>query len=385
LRAVSSPNAPKEPAPTNASEVTAVAAAKAWKSRLPREFRTPSNSRGLILFAVSILAYVLTFIAMLASPFVVGVFAFGALNVLSIGAMFVVGHDAAHRTLVRSVWLNRVLGRIAMLPAWHPFATWVHAHNTLHHGWTGLKGKHPDFCPLSKEDYDALPSWRRAVERFYRSPFGIGACYVFEFYFKHLIWPTGERRAPNIRAARLDCLLVLVFVAVQFSVGAWLVSLSGRNLLPPYQASISIIATTWTIWAISMGMASYLQHTHPRTAWYDDIDEWNFYHVQLRSSTHVTMPAFVDRLIHNIMDHPAHHLDPTIPMYLLPQSQELLETHAGEHAVVVPWGIREFLRTCRVCKLYDYKNHCWTNFDGRPTSPSGLSGLPSFRKSAQPV
>ena len=133
-----------------------------------------------------------------------------------------------------------------------------------------------------------------------------------------------------------------------------------------------------------MGMASYQQHTHPRTAWYDDVDEWNFYHVQLRSSTHVAMPAFVDRLLHNIMDHPAHHLDPTIPMYQLPESQRLLEEHAGEHAVVVPWTMKEFPRTCRVCKLYDYRNHCWIDFDGKPTSPSGLSGLPPLPKKNLP-
>jgi len=355
---------------------TAIAAAKAWKAQLPREWRAPSNVRGLVLFAVSLTAYVATFVLMHISPKVLGVYVFGALKIISIGAMFVAGHDAAHRTLVRTGWLNRVLGRIAMLPAWHPFTSCVHAHNTLHHGFTGFKGKHPDFCPLSKQDFDALPRWRRCVERFDRTPLGVGVCYVVEFYGKYLLWPNNARRSPWVFAERCDRIFVLAFIAFQFTASYWLVTLSGRHLLPHWLAGPAAVVIAWAVWAYFMGMASYQQHTHPRTAWYDNLDEWNFYHVQLRSSTHVAMPAFVDRLLHNIMDHPAHHLDPTIPMYQLPESQKLLEEHAGEHAVVVPWTMKEFLRTTRVCKLYDYQEHRWLDLDGRPTSPSGLSGLP---------
>jgi omega-6 fatty acid desaturase (delta-12 desaturase) len=362
--------------------LTAAAAAKRWKTELPRELRSASNSRGLFLFSMSAVAYVATFAAMCLAPRLTGVILYGGLNAIATGAMFVAGHDAAHRTLVRTGWLNRVLGRLAMLPAWHPFTSWVHAHNTLHHGWTGFKGKHPDFCPLSKDDYDALPRWRRALEHVYRSPLGIGLCYVVEFYGKYLLWPNKERRSPHTSAERWDRVLVLSFVALQFVVGTWLIGQSGRNLLPHWVAGPLTVFCVWAVWAYFMGLASYQQHTHPRTAWYDNIDEWNFYHVQLRSSTHVAMPAFVDRLLHNIMDHPAHHLDPTIPMYQLPRSQKLLEEHAGEHAVIVPWTLTEFLRTCSVCKLYDYKNHCWLDFDGNPTSPPGLSGLPSMPRPA---
>jgi len=374
--------APSKSPVENPQPQTAIAAAKAWKAQLPREWRAPSNVRGLVLFGVSLTAYVATFVLMHISPKVLGVYVFGALNIISIGAMFVAGHDAAHRTLVRTGWLNRILGRIAMLPAWHPFTSWVHAHNTLHHGFTSFKGKHPDFCPLSKQDFDALPRWRQSVERFYRTPLGIGVCYVVEFYGKYLLWPNSTRRSPWVFAERCDRLLVLGFIAFQFVASYWLVTLSGRHLLPHWLAGPAAVVIAWAVWAYFMGMASYQQHTHPRTAWYDNLDEWNFYHVQLRSSTHVAMPAFVDRMLHNIMDHPAHHLDPTIPMYQLPESQKLLEQHAGEHAVVVPWTMKEFLRTTRVCKLYDYQEHRWLDFDGRPTSPSGLSGLPPMPQAA---
>jgi omega-6 fatty acid desaturase (delta-12 desaturase) len=123
------------------------------------------------------------------------------------------------------------------------------------------------------------------------------------------------------------------------------------------------------------GAASFVQHTHPRTAWYDREDEWSFYHVQLRSSTHAVLPWPLGPMLHNIMDHPAHHIDPTIPLYELPASQKLLEERAPEHSVVVPLTVREYLRICRVCKLYDYRRHCWLDFDGNPTTAEGLHGL----------
>lgn len=364
--------------PSGASiSVAAVDAAKSWKSQLPRETRAPNAVRGSLLFTVSLTAYLVTFVWMFVAPRWTGILLATSLNALAIGSLFVVGHDAGHRTLFRSSLMNRIFGRIAMLPSWHPFSAWTYVHNTLHHGWTGFKGRHPDFCPLSKADYDALPPFRRWLERVYRSPLGIGLCYVIEFYGKCLLWPPKDRQSPHRSAARWDRLLIAAFIAVQIVAGTLLSVWAGRKGIPPWGWSLAIVVYTWCLWAYFMGTASYLQHTHPRIAWYSKLDEWNFYHVQLKSSTHVAMPAWIDRLLHNIMDHPAHHLDPTIPMHRLPETQKLLEQQAGEHAVVVPWTLSEFLRTCRVCKLYDYENHCWTDFDGRPTSEIGLHGHPT--------
>src|SRR5262249_37072964 len=132
----------------------------------------------------------------------------------------------------------------------------------------------------------------------------------------------------------------------------------------------------WTAWIWFMGFTSFIQHTHPRMAWYDNEAEWSFYHVQLRSTAHVVFPWPIERMLHNIMDHPAHHLDPTIPLYELPRSQRLLEETCPEHAVVVRWTLGEYLRTCAACKLYDFRHHRWLDFNGAPTTPPGLCGLP---------
>jgi omega-6 fatty acid desaturase (delta-12 desaturase) len=359
--------------PTSEIDVEPAAdAAKAWRNSLPRERRRSTNFMGLVIFAVSAVAYVAFFLGIFLAPQPWMRIACVLLIPLTIGALFVIGHDAAHNSLTRSGWLNRLLARLSMLPAFHPYTSWTHAHNTLHHGGTCLKGKHPDFTPMSKEEFDALPRWRQWVYRFYRTPGGVGPCYVFDFYFRYLIFPTKAHRTPYTVGFHADRLLVFAFFIAQCWLAWELSAFTPNMIVPRWLQAVCGATLPWLSWIGFMGVASFVQHTHPRTAWYDNIEEWSFYHVQLKSSTHMVLPQPIGWILHNIMDHPAHHIDPTIPLYELPASQRLLEERTPEHSIVIPLTPWEFFRICRLCKLYDYRRHCWTDFDGNPTTPEGL-------------
>lgn len=359
-------------------EATPAEQARAWRAALPRGCRHRTDLRGGVIYALSASLYVLTFLGTFLLP--EWWQQLGALLIQPwiIGALFVIGHDACHGSLVRTGWLNRVLGRACFLPAWHPYTSWAHAHNTLHHGWTNLKGREPAFPPFTKEEFDRLPGWRRLLERIYRTPLGIGPYYTIDFYFKCLIFPRGAQRPPSRLAFHLDRLLVLGFLIVQLLAGWWLASLRPDNLVPPVVHAGLGVAIPWLLWIWFMGFVSFIQHTHPRMAWYDREDEWSFYHVQLKSTAHVVFPWPVGMILHNIMEHTAHHLDPSIPLYELPRSQKQLEESCPEHAVVIRWTLWDYFRTCAACKLYDFRRHCWTDFAGVPTTPTGLPGLPRY-------
>lgn len=360
---------------TAKSPATAEEAARAWRASLPRGRRRRSHARGLLIVGVSGAAYLALCAGalLLPSPWARGVCLL--LTPMAIGSLFVIGHDAAHSSLTPSGWLNRLLARLTMLPAWHPYTSWCHAHNTMHHGWTNFKGRHPDFPPMSKEEYDAQPAWRRLLERIYRHPLGVGLYYTVDFYFKHLVVPPERHRPPNRLWFHLDRLLVAGFAALQFAAAYALTAYTPDLVMPRWSFALLVVVFPWVTWIWFMGVVSFIQHTHPRSAWYDNEEEWSFYHVQLRSTTHVVFPWPIERLLNNIMDHPAHHIDPTIPLYELPASQRLLEQAAPEHSLVVHyWSPLEYLSTCRACKLYDYRRHCWLDFDGRPTTPEGLNG-----------
>ena len=365
-------HSPGESLPASAS---AADSARRWRAVLPQQWRRPSTLRGLLVVAVAGLLFLGFFLGAYLLPWPILRFVCVFLSPISIGMLFVIGHDAAHNSLTPHGWLNRLLGRLVMLPAYHPYTSWSHAHNTLHHGWTNFKGRHPDFAPFSPEEFPRLPAWRRWLERFYRSPLGIGPNYMIDFYLRYLLFPSSQHRSPYVLWFGLDRALVLAFLAGELALSWVLTGMVSGPLLPrPVYAVVGVLVP-WVTWIWFMGFVSFIQHTHPRMAWYDNEKEWSFYHVQLRSTAHVVFPWPIERLLNNIMDHPAHHLDPRIPLYNLPKSQKLLEETAPEHAVVVRWTPWEYLRTCAACKLYDFRRHCWTDFRGRPTTPCNLPSL----------
>ena len=350
-------------------------AARHWRANLPGKFRQKSLLRAGVPLFVAAVGYIACMVGAVWMPTYWGRTLSLSIVPMMIGSLFVLGHDAAHNSLTPYSWLNRLLARLVLLPAWHPYTSWVYAHNTLHHGGTNLRGEHPDFVPLTKEEYDGLPRWRQLVERIYRSPLGPGCSYVVGFFFGYILFPPKDHLPPQRRQFELDRLLVFAFFGLQV-LGMYLLACRMKGLFwPPLPYAISQVTFAWFLWVQFMGFVSYIQHTHPQLAWYDDPKEWSFYHVQLKSSTHVVFPHPIERLMNNIMDHAAHHIDPAIPLYHLPQSQRLLEQSCEEHAAVIPWSPRQYLELCRVCKLYDFQRHCWTDFEGNVTSQTGLSDL----------
>src|SRR5262249_40300374 len=153
-------------------------------TQLPRSNRRLSNFRGTLVFSCSAALFVLTWFGMIwPRDLWVRLLATVA-NPIILGGLFVIGHDAAHGTLAASPWLNGLLGRLALLRAGPPFTSWAHAHNRGPHGGTNFKGRAPAFPPFTKAEYDALPWWRRWLERFYRTAPGIGFFYTGDFWLK---------------------------------------------------------------------------------------------------------------------------------------------------------------------------------------------------------
>jgi omega-6 fatty acid desaturase (delta-12 desaturase) len=73
-------------------------------------------------------------------------------------------------------------------------------------------------------------------------------------------------------------------------------------------------------------------------------------------------------VLHHIMEHTAHHVDMSVPLYRLKRAQRLLEARLPGRIVIQPFSWRWYADTARRCKLYDIEAGCWTDFNGRPTS-----------------
>jgi omega-6 fatty acid desaturase (delta-12 desaturase) len=115
------------------------------------------------------------------------------------------------------------------------------------------------------------------------------------------------------------------------------------------------------LWTWSVGLVVYLHHTHPEIRWYADKRRWKLETAQLASTVHLVMPWPLGPLIHHIMEHPAHHLDATIPLYQLKRAQQHLKD-IGAGFTSTRFTLGYYRRCVKVCQLYDYRQQRWVPF-----------------------
>ena len=116
-----------------------------------------------------------------------------------------------------------------------------------------------------------------------------------------------------------------------------------------------------------MGMVIYFHHTNPQLAWYDDIDQWQAARDTRCNTVRLKFRGKLGRVLNNIMEHPAHHLDVRIPLYNLEAAHRQLDVASHVTQTLSPRSLYDCIRSC---KLYDYQAHHWTDFSGRRTGPT---------------
>lgn len=335
------------------------------------EVKARSTSRGVVIFIAAAILYWVTYVAAAAAPlWWIQLFASIAMGVQA-SVLFAIGHDACHDSLTRRARLNRFIGTLAFLPALHPYTTWKHTHNGLHHGWTNVRGKDIVYVPFTKEEYDQLPAWRRLAERVFRSPLGFGALYFFTVYLPHELFPNKARGPKGRNAWRMfqwERVLVFAYALGLALGGATLAILFER---PVWLSALLVTLVPGVVYFWMMGAVTFIHHTHPRAPWYAGENEFNYFGI-VRATVHVEFPRPIEIFLHDILQHTAHHANTRIPMYNLAEAQRALEQTYEDEVVHEPWSWRGFLRTCRVCRLYDYEAHCWLDYDGTPSSESHL-------------
>ncbi|MEO6434356.1 MAG: fatty acid desaturase, partial [Tepidisphaeraceae bacterium] len=130
--------APAAPSPDTCPSGPSV---KEVRDNFNQRAHAKSTFKGVLLFAVSMAAYLLGWWGFIALEGWAWKIASAALLASAIPMLFVIGHDACHQALTPRPLLNKILGRLAMLPSWHAYAVWDYGHNGLHHGWTNLRTK----------------------------------------------------------------------------------------------------------------------------------------------------------------------------------------------------------------------------------------------------
>ena len=329
------------------------------------EYTRPSTRTGLLIFVSDVLVYALAIAGVIFLENIYLRIICSILAGLQISLLFVVAHDAAHDSFTGNKRLNRYIARISFLPCFHNYSLWLIAHNRLHHQQTNLKG-HNSWSPLSRDDFLAMPVWRQWVERFYRCPAGICFNYLVERWWKNKFFPYRQITGDKRKTALLDFTLVItwmiLFVFMLIYAGSKL-SHTGPVELIILGFAIPVLYASFMI-----GSSVYMQHTHETIPWFRTEEEAWEKSKQEEITMHVSFPHWYNLLSHNVMEHTAHHVDPRVPLYNLAKAQSVLNTVLGDEMVTVEFSLPAFIHTMSRCKLYDYDNHCWLDFEGRQTA-----------------
>jgi omega-6 fatty acid desaturase (delta-12 desaturase) len=337
--------------------------------------RRRSTAKGLLVFAVSATAYALGLAGFLLLDGWLPKAVAAALFTVSLPMLFIVGHDACHQSLTPHRWLNKVIGRLTMVLTWHAYSVWDLGHNGLHHAWTNVRGKDFTWTPLSPQEYAALSPLGRWMQRQYRTVYGLGFYYLIEIWTKYGM--TGAK-APTPRMNALfwaDRASIVAFTALL--VTAMLRFTDRTGLTTPFgddpcflSAGLLLLGVVlpFLAWHWVMSAIVLVHHTHPTIPWYGDVADWSYYAGQVQSTIHVELPRPVELILHHIMEHTAHHADPRVPLYNLEKAQKHLEDTYAADITIIPFTLAGFFQTLRTCRLFDYTEHRWLDWDGTPTT-----------------
>lgn len=339
---------------------------------------TPNDRTGLILFSVDFLAYVAGLALVLFGPSLSWKILGSVIAGFKMAGLITLGHDAAHRMLVKSKRLNKWLAYACFVPIFHNYRIWIWDHHEVHHPKTN--GEHFDsYTPYSKVEFDQLPWHKQMFERIIRSRsvVGFGIHYLFQRMPRRRIVPTKSTPKRHVASAWRHFAVLVAYQAV------FLTGLYMAPLIAPVTSSTALLLGFFVpmfLFATLVGGSLYLMHTNRRIPWFKgELDRKGDAAVEY-CSTHLTLPAPLSKIVHHVFAHSVHHAHPSVPCYRTPEAQARLDELLGASAVKEPMSFISTLATLKACKLYDFEKHQWLDFKGNPTTePINLRRTPTHR------
>jgi omega-6 fatty acid desaturase (delta-12 desaturase) len=251
--------------------------------------------------------------------------------------LFLLQHDCAHRSFVRSPVANDVLGSVIGLLTLTPHHYWRRIH-LMHHATSGNLDRRGsgDIDTLTIGEYLRLSPRGRFIYRLYRHPlvlFGIAPSFHFvvKQRFCSVDTRSWKRERASVHATNAGLLVLLVVLSGVF----------GLKHLLLVQIPVVVFASSIGVWLF------YVQHQFEDAYWESDA-RWDFLAAGIQGSSHYQLPQPLEWLTCHIGLHHIHHLNPRIPNYRLRQCLE--ENPALQQGARLT--LRQSLK-CASLKLWD--------------------------------
>lgn len=268
--------------------------------------------------------------------------------------IFIVAHDCAHGSFLRSRRWNERVGRLCAFVALTPFAAWRHKH-VLHHAQVGNLDErgNGDIWTLTLREYRASSLLHRLCYRAYRNPlvlFGIGPVVYFALWQR--VPPLARARRTERRSILwTDLALLMVLVAALQVFGLSAAALLLHLVLLAGAASVG----SWLF---------YVQHQFEDTYWATK-GEWEFKAAALHGSSFYRLPRLLQWFSGNIGFHHVHHYSSKIPNYHLERAHASVPDFQDSPTL----GLRRSLRSIRLA-LWDEDARRMISFRAAGSLPS---------------
>jgi acyl-lipid omega-6 desaturase (Delta-12 desaturase) len=272
----------------------------------------------------------------------------------AVAFMFVWAHDAAHGALFESEWTAEILGTTLMLPSLNMYRLWCHGHNRVHHGFTSLTPVDWIWRPLTPQAYALLPWHRKMVYRLERTPYGCALHYLLKVWWPGMVMYRPEKGSRERLGYNVHKVITAVFATLLIGAAyRW-----GGGVL----GVVAGVALPFIVFNYFIALFVYLHHTHPEVPFFDHRPEWSNTIGQVYCSVVWRCSKMSELLVHNIMIHVPHHVEPRIPFYRLKAAYRDLQREYGQYLHEYRFRWRTVWRIFRQCKLYDFESKTWYSF-----------------------
>jgi omega-6 fatty acid desaturase (delta-12 desaturase) len=226
------------------------------------------------------------------------------------------------------------------------------------------------WIPWSPQEFAQARIVERLKYRFYRDPGGVFFYYLFEIWPQRKIFPRRTLVGTISVVHVLDTVLLWAYLAAYLILLASIGVSFGRSAIG---SIVLAFVLPFLIFSMLISVAIYLHHTHYCVAWYTGIEQWKRESGAVFGTVHVRFPWLLRELSLHIMEHNAHHVAPGVPLYNLERMQ-----HSVERSGAVEWdfSLPEYFKVCARCKLFDYEQGRWTDYESNTTSEPLLGLVP---------
>ena len=218
--------------------------------------------------------------------------------------IFILFHDCCHGAFFPSRRANQVLGYIAGILTFTPFADWQRTH-IIHHAASGNLDRRGtgDIWTLTVEEYRAASRIKRLGYRLFRNPLLLFTVIPFVlFVILQRFSSAGAKKRERNSVVYTNLAIIAIMVVMSQSIGF------GSYML--IQLPIIIMAASTGMWLF------YVQHQYEDTYW-ERQQHWDLTSSGLEGSSYYKLPKVLQWLVGNIGLHHIHHVRANIPNYNL--------------------------------------------------------------------